>query len=64
MRRRNSGVYGGFDLGIVDSSFPERDLVSTKPTALHIDLLDEPEDGSNFAESVTLLRRACGPSRG
>jgi hypothetical protein len=34
MRCRNSGVYGGFDLGIVDSSFPERDLVSTKPGAL------------------------------
>ena len=34
IRRRNSGVYGGFDLGIVDSSFPEEDLVSTKPTAL------------------------------
>src|SRR5207245_4638718 len=34
-RRLNSGRYGGRDLGIVNSSSLERDLVSTKPGALH-----------------------------
>src|SRR5207244_12372986 len=34
-RRLNSGGYGTWDLGIVNSSSLERDLVSTKPGALH-----------------------------
>src|SRR2546422_6852973 len=33
-RRLNSGGYGTWDLGIVNSSSLERDLVSTKPGAL------------------------------
>jgi cysteine-rich repeat protein len=37
MRRRNSGGYGGWDLGIVDSSSLESGWVSTKPGALQED---------------------------
>src|SRR5437667_3941658 len=36
-RRLNSGGYGTWDLGIVNSSSLERDLVSTKPGALQIE---------------------------
>ncbi|MFH1080762.1 MAG: hypothetical protein V1766_10995, partial [Pseudomonadota bacterium] len=40
MRRRNSGGYGGWDFGIMDTSF-SNDSVSTKAGQLHSPCIDQ-----------------------